>query len=372
MKDKTYTLYGAPLSLYSGKARAYLRFKQIPFEEVFSSLKVYKKIVVPNTGVRFIPVLKTPDDHYIQDTSVIIDQMEDDFPERSVVPSGVKQNLVSHLFEIWGDEWLLIPAMHYRWNHDNFPFIHEEFGKIIMPNMPAFIRRYVGKKAGAKFKGFVPLLGITNKSIPAIEDWYENHVLTCLDKHFAEHNYLLGTRPCRGDFGLMGPLYAHLYRDPAPGTLMKRIAPNVVRWIERMNTQKQPLGEWLEDDQIADSLLPLLRRLFEEFWPVLRSTNECLNNWIMDNPNKDKLPRMLGEHKFSIGKATERRAVSSFHQWKLQRIIDHYFALNKEDIRQADNFLTSLGVPQEMNIRIDHRVVRRNNHLFLDQLTSSL
>ncbi len=52
-----YTLYGAPMSLYTGKARAYLIFKKLPYNEVFSSLKVYKSIIVPNTGVRFVPVL---------------------------------------------------------------------------------------------------------------------------------------------------------------------------------------------------------------------------------------------------------------------------------------------------------------------------
>jgi hypothetical protein len=57
-----YTLYGAQLSLYTGKLRSYLRYKQIPYEEVFSSRKVYKDIIIPKTGVQFIPVLKTPQD----------------------------------------------------------------------------------------------------------------------------------------------------------------------------------------------------------------------------------------------------------------------------------------------------------------------
>ncbi|AGH43577.1 glutathione S-transferase [Paraglaciecola psychrophila 170] len=42
--------------MYTGKARAYLIFKGLPYTEVFSSLKVYKNIIVPNTGIRFVPV----------------------------------------------------------------------------------------------------------------------------------------------------------------------------------------------------------------------------------------------------------------------------------------------------------------------------
>ena len=103
-----YSLYGAPMSLYTGKARAYLIFKNLPYNEVFSSLKVYKSIIIPNTGVRFVPVLKTPEDEYLQDTAIIIDTLEQRHPERSVTPQSAKQKLVSYLFETWADEWLVI------------------------------------------------------------------------------------------------------------------------------------------------------------------------------------------------------------------------------------------------------------------------
>lgn len=248
--SQQYTLYGAPMSLYTGKARAYLLYKNLNYKEVLASLKIYKSVIVPNTGVRFMPVVKTPEGEYLQDTAHIIDSLEQRHPERSITPTSPKQQLVSYLFETWADEWLVIPAMHYRWNKPNFPFIYQEFGKIVTPNMPGFIRGFLGKKVAAKFKGFVPLLGITQKSIPAIEEWYEQHVLPLLDKHFAEHKYLLGSKPCLGDFALIGPLFAHLYRDPVPGALMKKNAPNLVKWVQRMNQKQEDKGEFLTDDQI--------------------------------------------------------------------------------------------------------------------------
>jgi len=136
-----YILYASEFSLYAGKVRAYLQYKRIPYDEVLSSLSVNKKIIVPQTGVRLIPVVKTPDDQYLQDTSHIIDTLETAFPERSVMPDSPRQRLASLLLELYGDEWLLIPAMHYRWNHDNFPFIFDEFGRTLFPRLPAFIRR---------------------------------------------------------------------------------------------------------------------------------------------------------------------------------------------------------------------------------------
>ncbi len=66
-----YKHIGTEVSLYSGKTRAYLRYKDIPFEEVLSSADVYKDIIVPRTGVQYIPVLITLDDIAIQDTTEI-------------------------------------------------------------------------------------------------------------------------------------------------------------------------------------------------------------------------------------------------------------------------------------------------------------
>ncbi len=45
MTDK-HILYGTEFSLYSGKARSYLRHKRIPFDEVLSSLSVYRETII--------------------------------------------------------------------------------------------------------------------------------------------------------------------------------------------------------------------------------------------------------------------------------------------------------------------------------------
>ena len=362
-----YTLYGAPMSLYTGKARAYLIFKNQPYTEVFSSLNVYKNIIVPQTGVRFVPVLKTPKDEYLQDTAHIIDTLEQRHSERCIVPITAKQKLVAYLFETWADEWLVIPAMHYRWNKANFPFIYQEFGKVIAPNMPGFIRVFIGKKIGAKFKRFVPLLGITDKSIPAIEDWYENHVLPLLDKHFAEYDYLLGGKPCLGDFALMGPLYAHLYRDPAPGVLMKKVAPNVAKWVERMNQPQAVEGAYLADDVIPDTLLTLLMRIFKEQWPVLINTVKKLEIWIEQNPQITVIPRTIGEHNYSLGDITEKRAIGTFHQWKVQRIVDCYHQFDDQQKTSVNAFLQSVGGFDSMQVDIKKRLSRVNNQLLLSE-----
>ena len=356
-----YTLYGAPISLYTGKARAYLRYKGIAFEEVLSTFRTYKKIIIPKTGVRFIPVLKTPDETYIQDTADIIDYLEAKIPQRSVFPTSPKQALVAKLFEWYGDEWLLLPAMHYRWNMDQDDYVYGAFGQTTFPNFPKFLQRFIGKKLGAKFRGFVPLLGITDETIPALEHWFEEMFLPQLNQHFGEHNYLLGARASIGDFGLVGPLYAHLYLDPAPRKILEAKAPNVVDWIHRMNTAAPEVGEWLAEDEIPETLTPILTDLCGDFLSYMLSIPDALYQWRQDNPEK-AIPRTIGNTAFALGDAKGQRFIAPFSQWKLQRVIAALPTAG-EDKTILSDFLRQINGQQLLEVNVKAPVERRNNKL---------
>ncbi len=80
-------LIGHEFSLYSGKARAYLRYKQIPFIE--SSTPEDRALISEQVGRRVIPVVVTADGECVQDTTEIIDYFERRYPEPSVYPAGV-------------------------------------------------------------------------------------------------------------------------------------------------------------------------------------------------------------------------------------------------------------------------------------------
>lgn len=359
-----YILYGTEFSLYTGKARAYLRYKKIPYDEVLSTMGVYKKIIIPKTGVRFIPVVKTPDNEYLQDTTNIIDHIESKHTDKSVYPVTPKQRLVSLLLELFGDEWLLLPAMHYRWNHDNSRFIYREFGNVVSPKLPGVIRELIGKRIGSRFKGFVPLLGITSKTIPAIEKWYENNFLEDFNQHLSIHPFLLGNAPCIGDFGLFASLYAHLYRDPYPGKLMKKLAPNVIKWIERLKDASSIEGDFLPDDEIPETLLPMLSHLFSNQWPVLEDTAGKLSQWYEQQGQSEQpieIPRQLGMHTFSFQGIEEQRIVLPYAQWMMQRPLDYYQSLSNQDKNNIEPFLNKIKGLSALNFTIKTKVSRVNN-----------
>src|SRR5690348_14559955 len=111
-------LYGAEISYFTGKVRAYLRWKGLPFDEFSADATVYREIIVPRVGFAVIPVVVTPDGETLQDSTDIIDALELRHGEPFVHPSSPVQRLVAALLELYGDEWLVIPAMHYRWHHN--------------------------------------------------------------------------------------------------------------------------------------------------------------------------------------------------------------------------------------------------------------
>jgi len=351
-----YKLYGATISLYTGKARAYLRYKNVPFIEESGSREIFERI-----GFTMIPVLHTPEDILVQDTTEIIDHIEALHRGASVYPEGVTQKLAALLFEVYGDEWLLMPAMHYRWNY-NLDYILVEFGKPTIPDATPAEQRAVGEKVSASFRGLLPMLGVTDVTAPAIEACYEK-LLAQLDEHFKHHWYLFGTRPSIGDYGLVGPLYAHNFRDPASGDLMQRLAPNVVRWIDRMNTPAPNSGHFLADDEVPETLLSIIEGIFSDCIPAMVDTIRATSEWIAEHPGITELPRAIGEHTFSIGTAKGKRTIRPFSQWMFQRPLEYYQSLEGSDREKADEFLCGVGGYDLMQTEIKHRLRRENYKL---------
>ena len=359
-------LIGAEVSLYSGKVRAYLRYKGIAFEEVAASAEVYRDVIIPRTGVRFIPVLLSDDDFAIQDSTAIIDFLEARHPDAQVYPAGALQRLVALVLETYADEWLVVPAMHYRWNvPENRAFAIAEFGRLSAPALPPEQQRALGEQLAGPFAGALPPLGVTEQTVPAIEASYLAF-LADFDRHLASQPFLLGTRPSLADFGFFGPLYAHLYRDPASGRLMRAHAPRVSAWVERMLAPAVRSGDFLPDDLVPDTLEPLLARAFSELGPVLASTMRALAAFV-PRPGRTELPRRIGSHAFRIGDALGERSIYPFNLWRWQRVPDAYRQLTPADRARADALFARAGAGELLRAPVEPRLARRDNQLVLER-----
>lgn len=337
-----YILYGAQISYFTGKLRAYLQWKDIPFEEIAADGQVYRQVIVPEVGFPVIPVLRTPAGQLLQDTTEIIDALEAAHPQPTIRPPGPVQRFVALLLELHADEWLLIPAMHYRWHH-NRAWAMRAFGELAAPQASPEEQLAVGQRIAVPFADAAVLLGAEPAMHAAVEASYEG-LLAELDAHFQAAPCVLGARPCIADFALYGPLYAHLYRDPASGVLMRERAPHLAGWVERMRDGAVSReGAFPADDAVPPTLLPVLRRMAREQGPVLADTVHRLRAWMAEHPGTARVPRALGKHAFELEGAQGRRIVRPYSLWMLQRARDAYEDLSPDARMRADQLLAAAG-----------------------------
>ncbi len=344
MKSK-YTLYGWHLSYFTGKVLCYLRYKQAPFVLQPVNLYTLTQRIKRETGAVVMPVMVTPQGEWIQDSSVIIDHIEARYPEPSIIPATPVQRFAAYLIEAWGDEWWVPIAMHTRWSYpENYALFEHDAGSALLPHWPGFIQRRAVRFIAAKLRRMLPSVGVRPEQFAVMDAWTA-HLLDLLDAHFAQAPFLLGGRPTLADFGLVGTMYGHLGRDPWPARELIARRVHLRAWIDRM-ANPAPLAAdaaLLADDQIAPTLLPVLRAIFDEFLPLLEGINEQLKARLADLPAGKALARVLKDVEVPMGAGRFRRAALPYTLWMAQRTLDVYRAMNPEDQRQVQDWLRALG-----------------------------
>jgi glutathione S-transferase len=360
-----YVLIGTEASQFSGKARSYLHWKGVDFAEKNATPEIYRDIIEPRIGFAVIPILLTPGDQAVQDTADIIDTVERAEPGPSVYPDGPVQKLASLLLELYADEWLVIPAMHYRWTY-NEAWITGELGRIASPNAPREEQARIGQVIAAPMKDGVPKLGVSEDTLSGIEAHYEGF-LADYSAHLRKTPFVLGARPSLADFALFGPLYGPLYRDPASGERMRRLAPVVVEWVERMLKVASGAGDLVPNDETPATLHPILKRQMNEQLPVLADSCRALGEWATAQPKGARIKRSLGTHEFSIGGRRGERNIMSFSLWRLQRVLDHYRSLSGADRQRADKFLETIGGRSLAGLALPVRLERKDYRLVIAQ-----
>lgn len=288
--DACHVLYGMPHSLYTGKVRCYLRKQSIPYREIGTSHPSFAAQIIPKIGRGIIPVVVTPEGTIIQDSIDIIDHFEKQGVPYSAYPTGPLQRVLGILIEYYGSQALLRHAMHYRWS------CYEQQAHFLKDAFSTGAGSAVAEKVMMRMQSYLPQLGVNKQSIPAIEESYEL-LLDVLDAHFAQHPYLFGGIPSIGDYGLIGPLFAHLGRDPVPARIMKIRAPRVFRWVERMTAPNLDVPElpdyeaaYVHGDAVPVTLEPLLRQMSEEMFPELTDKFAFMDAWVAQRQPRDREP----------------------------------------------------------------------------------
>ena len=367
-------LYGMPGSLYTAKVRTYLRKQGIPFEERCPGDARFRDEILPVIERWIIPVLQTSSGEVIQDGTVILDHFEalgTDGPSAS--PADPLLKVIAHVFELFGGEGLLRPAMHFRWNFDaeNLDFLRADFVNALAPGASAAVSAATFEQASGLMRKAARALGVSPATMPEILPSYLDF-LARFERHLMHTPYVLGATPTFADYGLIAPLHPHLSRDPYPSNLMKRVAPRVWRWVERMNAAEADSGEYLGQapqwlvPEASESLLSLLRFIAEDYLPEIEAHVSFANAWLAQRPDlqagTNGLPkpgdRHLGRTQFAWRGVTADVLVMPYRLYMLQRVQDAAALLDADAASRLRTLLSGCGLLPLLDLHCSRRVER--------------
>ncbi len=363
MIKSTYKLYGVEGSYYSAKIRCYLLWKGIPFKEILSDRQAYTDVIVPRVGYPIVPIVISPSDETLQDSAEIITILEQRHPLPAMIPTTPRRRFAAYLMELYADEWLKVPALYYRWHYD-YEFASNMMGYNNDPTANSEEQRRVGQRIASRFMNWPENLGAIEVTRDAVEASFLE-CLALLEAHFSECRFAFGDRPCLADCAMMGPLYAHLYRDPHSGAIVRNKAPKLCAWIDRMNAPETTIKEESGVlDVVPMTMIAILQHLSSDYAPVLNTAIPLLQAWL-GNWYAGEIPRYAGSHRFTMGRgksyaAEGIRSIYPFEQWKLQRVLEVFKSYTDDTQDDLIRFCDEIGASALLTLDLSNRLDREN------------
>lgn len=367
------TLYGTPLSLYTGKARSYLIKNGLAYREVTPTTSRFLQHVAPRAGGIALPTIETADGVVVRDGTEIAEHFESRSGHPST-PQGARQRIVSALLDVIGMEGLLRPAMHYRWSfpEENNDFLSFHFASIVPAGLDSV---EVAGKGMERMRQAAMAFGVVPDTLDGIEARYLA-LLSALDRHFAEYPYLLGGRPCLGDFGLIAPMYGHLGRDPKPLSVLQAKGIHVFRWVERMNRPEPDRGEYvaegeeqfgddfLPNDKIPETLVAVLQQMAVDFVPETLAAADHINTWLDERPDLaagTKVERGVGLAHFEVEGERLHGLAQPHRFYLLARAQAAFDALSSADQLRVEQTLDPCGLRPVLDARLSRGIRFQEN-----------
>ncbi|HEY2387923.1 MAG TPA: glutathione S-transferase family protein [Candidatus Binatia bacterium] len=252
----SYRVFGAELSPYSIKVRSYFRYKELPHEWLLRSAATEAEFQ-QYAKLPLVPLVLCPDGIAMQDSTPIIERLEERHPEPPLQPADPTLAFLSALIEEYADEWGNKPMFHYRWTYEaDQESAAQRIAHDMMPGVDADAVRAAAQTIKTRMVPRLAFVGSSPATLDVIEASFHRQ-LAILERHLDGRPFLFGGRPTLGDLGL----YAQLYQcasDPTPGAIMRARAPRTLAWTEHMLTPRAQ-GDLETWGTLGPTLLPLLR-----------------------------------------------------------------------------------------------------------------
>ena len=219
--SQNYTIYGGPLSYFSRKLQAAMIFYGADF--TFAEKRQNdSELIETRSGTHQVPVLHTPENWMIADTTPIMRMLDTRFPGREMFPPG-PLGILTHILEEYFDEWIARTMVHYRWHYKE----SAEFASMAIA--------LGDQRAAATVRGWGPRACRATGTESEIQQEQAEleyiRIVEAMDEQLQESRYLLGDRPSAVDCIVLGGLWAHTNNDPTPKKMMANY-PRVTDWAD--------------------------------------------------------------------------------------------------------------------------------------------
>jgi len=370
-----FILYGMQASLYTGKVRAYMRRNHIAMVERGAGHPEFNSQIYPQLQRFIIPVLVTPSGDLIQDGTDILDYLnEEGFGHEPLYPDDWVMKAIAFIFEHFGNEGMMKPNMHYRWNfdEDNLEFLTTSFADVLPINSDQNTMAAAFDRASGRMRKAAELFGVTPDTHENIERSYIEF-LGLYNAHLSQSYYVLGGAPTIADYGMFNALYAHLARDPKPSYIMKTKAPYVWNWIERMNGPEviqehmiaNPPTALFDAENLPETLKKLLNYIGEESSVEFSAHIDFANQWLAKQGTQPKIVKPplgegIGLTEFQWRGKAIKTAVKPYRFYLSQRLWDHFDGCSEGQKKAIYTLLDEAGLEAFVNKRVDRRIIRKD------------
>jgi glutathione S-transferase len=270
-------LIGSPGSPYTRKMLALLRYRRIPYQMIWSD----PNAVLQERGIEvpklvFLPTFLFQDEAgnavARSDSTPIIREFEDAYPDRCVVPTDPALAFIDYLLEDFADEWCTKYMFHYRWHPaedaDNAGSVLPLY---MQPSLPVEQWQQLKTFFTDRQIGRLRYVGSNDDTAPIIDASYRR-LLQALEHHFGELPFLLGRRPGACDFALFGQFSQLVGFDPTPRAIAHELSSRTVAWVDLMEDHSglsPQAQDWQAPEDLPDSLKGILAEVGRGYVPAL-------------------------------------------------------------------------------------------------------
>ncbi|MBL6693628.1 MAG: glutathione S-transferase family protein [Proteobacteria bacterium] len=336
---KRLQVFGSTPSPYTQKLLSLLRYKHIPYDIHWGDAKGRLKVldIEPPKPV-LLPIVLLEDEEKklvaTTDSTPIIRRLENDYPNRQVIPEDQALSFINYILEDFADEFLTKFMFHYRWHYEAdadkagtiLPLI--EFSQTLPKEELAELKSFITQRQSERLW----VVGSSDSTAELIERSFRQFI-KLLNDHLSHSSFILGDKPSSADFGFYGQIVQLVKFDPTPRKICHEIAPRVVAWVEIMDDLSgldTKSLHWASFEDASKNLKNILKLIGTLYIPLLLENAKAVAN-------------ESAEWEVAVEGAAWKQKTFRYQAKCLQWIRDEFSVLNDSDKKRVLSVLSGTG-----------------------------